>query len=335
MAGAASLRSRVEEARTRRDEASEGFLSRVAKKQEPQPDPKPQGPARQIERPSMQREAPTNLGRQEPVRQREIPVPPRPNVMPEITPVAATKNTLAREQKYSDEAKDILYNTPTQVRYSPFGMGDKALGYYYPSERTDFENGSFTTSRPADSNPYHIEIIKYDDFDNPQKGMQKVFAHEFAHKWDREQVPLTTSNVWKENWTDIASPYAYERTKARNLKDYKEPIESYAHNAERGPSAIPDYARNYHYPGLYRDDVVYNPPVPERPRYQLLSDEEHSRPFGAWDLPPRAYDASRWVLPEGVSNYYEDGFPIRHMEMPTQWERPRWPSLRLYSESGR
>jgi hypothetical protein len=403
MAGAASLRSRVEEARARRDEASEGFLSRVAKKQEPQPEPKPQGPAQRIERPSMRREAPANLGRpqpqvqhvttdrpytetpsiqssdrgpilapddhsrleresntvgyMEPSRREDRPRPPRPNVMPEITPVAALKNQVAREQQYSDKARDVLNNTGVRMRLSPldppipladagrvdsgqpgFTEGESLGGYYVEPKLNEWLWPLAALpqewQRPFRTVPRPQIFLENQ---SPEMNPESVLAHEFAHKWDAEQMPVQRQREWRDKWSGLVDPWTKERTLGRGLAD--DPvgagIESYAHYAEHGPMQMPPENRGYWYPGMYREGLGEQR-MPDVATY-MTQDELYAREMESQSaLRPSPYSTEYWTKNwDAPWGYYEDGsreYPPG--VFPRRWNKPQFPSLSMYEDLG-
>jgi hypothetical protein len=388
MAGAASLRSRVEEARTRRDEASEGFLSRVAKKQEPQPEPKPQGPARQIERPSMRREAPANLGRPqpqvqhvtsdrpytetpsiqssdrgpilapddhsrleresntvayiEPSRREDRPRPPRPNVMPEITPVAALKNQVAREQQYSDKARDVLNNTSVRMNISPFDEGEWRAGGYSTPKLSEWAWPVAALpeewQRPFKTIPKPQIVIDGLDQSNPA---DDTLAHEFAHKWYFEQLPTQRQNEWRGQWFDnLVDPWTKERTLGRTdfaVADdpYAAAQEAYAHYTEAGPMQMPPENRGYWYPGMYREGLGEQR-MPDVATY-MTQDELYAREMESQSaLRPSPYSTEYWTKNwDAPWGYYEDGsreYPPG--VFPRRWNKPQFPSLSMYEDLG-
>jgi hypothetical protein len=356
MAGALSLRNRVEEARARRDEASEGFLSRVAKQQEP----KVQGPARPIERPRLSQPSRTQVehtsperpytatpeidsqlvgrpvynpedsypsyqesntvGYMEPRRREEDNRPPRPNVMPEVTPVAALKNRTALNNRLTPEAAQDLYDTPVRVNYSQ--SDSPVRGWYenrYPVE-------SFVREKAGWDDPFRIHVTQATNDEQAQKSLM----HEYAHKWHKENMPMGMYEAWNTMSPVMATDHAKERVSTDYQGTLYPGMELYATATEQGPWGIPEDLRRNYYP-FYREDIGA-PPIPQEAMVAQIE------PLPGPDLKKlrEQYFSPQYWVPENYARwgYYADGTS----RPPPVWDfkgENGWPAAGIMSGPGR
>lgn len=299
------------------------------------------------------------VGYMEPRRERENR-PPRPNVLPEVTPVASLKNRVAREHQYSDKARNMLYNTPTHVRFAPYGdwldeshvdtgtepnwqYRTKPAGVAWRGRSTGEMGGEFRNPLAAQADsaisslmagervpPYQI----YVSGDEQRLPAEEVLAHEFAHKWFNQKFPTWQKAEWALTGPAYASEYGLERADARMPRfspTYSS--ELYAHTAEHGPYEIDPAVRDRFYGGMYRDDLGQPPPSPVVVE-AIQSAENYATPdIGAMR---RDYYSPRQWVPESYApwGYYADGTSQPPPMQERRWSSG-WPSLELYTLAGR
>lgn len=267
--------------------------------------------------------------------------PPLPVVTESVTPVGRVKNATAQYNEYSPQGAKALYKTPVNIRFGHIFQDPPNPEYPNYSGSEDVA-GFYRGPQPED-NPSQYEI-RISGGENPQgrTGWEnsiysQILAHEFAHKWEDKMLPENRHVAWDEGGWNNASPYAINRAEGR-LNDPSHPIsvptEIYAHNVERGPWTTTRRMRDDYYPGLFGEHIF-------DPKYRLLTDERPAMRMMDPQMAARQFDVpfgvEYWVKPQGVFHYYEDGYPITWQDgevLPAQWSNPRFPSLRLYSETG-
>jgi len=236
--------------------------------------------------------------------------------MPGITPVADLKNRTAQHQQYSPIAAKSLYETPVHVRYGdswtdrpdarwPGHSGSEGVGGwyhpdYYGDERIQVNGQRGQTTLDSES-------IRNQD---------SVLAHEFAHKWYRNEMSPELRSSWDNSAADVVQEWIPKHVAAQ----YDNPnntSEMFAFNAEAGPWEINPQVRDHYYEGMYRDDV-------RAPR-----DNEVMRDAASM----YGFSPENWVNEKGIAAYMDYGRPISHEEMESWDERPwrkpsgTWPKL--------
>jgi hypothetical protein len=353
--GFVGMSARVQAAKQRRDELTQA-MERARESRQAAP---AQGPARPIERPTLQRTVPASLGRPEPkpsqVQQVDTrPRPPRPSVMPEVTPVAALKNRTALQNQYSEPARKMLYNTPTHMQ-----VGD----YWHVQDdaHTEAESNPYVEFRPLGPkyqgmtteqavglhlNPVSAQVNRLTDVAAGNKWTapyeiylggnhdlaptEEVLAHEFGHKWFDQKIPTWQKAAWAFMGPTYASEQALQHADERMPRfSPKYGTELYAHNAEHGPQNIDPTTRDRFYSGLYRDNIS----VPPEPSIAAAPQIEPYKPDLA-SMRERYFSPQQWVRDyQAPMGYYADGSPVRaRVSLPSQWETPQWPSLDEYSK---
>lgn len=198
--------------------------------------------------------------------QKAHPEVPPLNTMPQTNPVAALKNKVALGNKYTPEAARQLFNTGVSYRIAPIDQNTLQQGYY----KAAFANPLYQLANAIAGNPPTQRIFITNEGDtNPKSSGQdsaaEILAHEFAHKWYFENLPLSKRWDWIQNYQNDMSQQGKD-----TLNQYKgyyenqnlfgrltDPIraEAYAFQAQNGPQTMPPGTRGYYYPGLYQTDI--------------------------------------------------------------------------------
>jgi hypothetical protein len=192
-------------------------------------------------------------------RERPSGLNPPTSAGPINSPVSAMRNATAGKYNLSDDARQVLSQTPISLQ-QPGEGGETALGHYDPSA------GS----------------ISLGDYGYPPTGkvMTGTLGHEFAHQWQYEKNPdfhnpnyqqqmlSDTGNIAQNSpdfqaianqWNQVAPTYANDLgTRAEEMNAR---LAAYP-----GPSGMPQYYQDRYYPGMYRGSAPTPPPyMPGKP----------------------------------------------------------------------
>lgn len=178
---------------------------------------------------------------------------------PVNSPVSAVRATMAGKYDLSDEARQILSQTPIELS-KPGAGGETALGHYSPTE------GS----------------IRLGDYGYPPTGkvMAGTLGHEFAHQWQYENTPDWHDPAYQQAMLDDAQRISQNNPDFAAIQNqwqqvaptYSPDLSTHAEElgarlaAYPGPQGMPGYFRDRYYPGMYRNSQPAPPPYqPGRP----------------------------------------------------------------------
>jgi hypothetical protein len=200
--------------------------------------------------------------------------------MPQTNPVAALKNRVALGNNLTPEAAKELYNSPVNYNISKLQPGDTMLGHFRPGG-TNISLGNQVYHFGGDPTLY---IDKY------TPDVNKTLMHEFAHKWENNNLPLDKMKQWTSDWgSQVNDRVKQELATRADSATMFAPNEAYATQAQNGPLDMPPAMRGYFYPGLFQTglgpvaETQPGPPVGaviKQPQYDnspLVDDARASR----------------------------------------------------------